>query len=840
MKKGYVRWTSDDGRNEYFLSFSGDITAPVFFDGAEIYWGKIQDDMRRIPSGSIIHLDMTEAYWFDILSLQYLVMELIKISSKAKIVFSKLECRDDIEKARFHLFLKEVGFLNILEDYTHSNFWDLCDMSQTEKFKKEILNTTYGLCPTVCPITILRNEKGISNILNGVFTRLIDSRRFSNLREVNRVMSLLAPIVQETIDNVFEHAYDSGIDGYCSIYVRYINYGHIVNQRVKDFNNATSIRDKSELLFDITNKKVREEHYYNVYLENEFAVKNVYMNSEERTEQKDVLQVFVADIGKGIAKSFGKTEKGFDRNLVEKIMSEGLRSQNKVKNTNVGGLSMIKHLLEGSDNYIAVKGDYSWIRSNTSFFKPDPSYITKRGKNEDYASLGTALVFELGLKEENDSIWISNTYSHYPKEIYSSNYTTVFKNIFEKTYNGEEFECLDLRYSSDVVNVNPTIMGEKIVLLGKNKKKNQILNIFEMLDDKEGKILVLGEIPDYEWKKYHFILDNMPLFGFSKIIIVSEQFRCAVYSKKRGTKGYYFDIRSSKDYSSISVTSAPIIQSLFSYIVWLKWNDSRIIWKYILENGNFYFGKVHWESNLEIDGYLDFFQAFLDIPGREIVKQQMLRLRAYYGNIHFVPVDRLMEDLCGEVNRQLEITNGRQRNIGVGSVFVTGSTISDKSYDELIYLFRHSSAMDDVDALLDWNNETESTTSNTVVEYFRVGKTPFVALDGDNYFRKLHYTNSQKEYYLSQTELYDIIQSYSKKIDSRTCIGHVNMIDRHDMLHVDMLEIFEGEKNWHYSVLKEKIDNNLWDYVLSEMVLSVCGMLPIRSSARLERVLLLR
>ena len=823
MAKGFIEWKCNKEKSEYNLSFIGDITASIFFDEADNYWGKMQNEFRIIPSGSTILLDMTEVYWFDMLSLQYLILELIRLSKENKIVFTKLECRDDIEKARFHLFLKDVGMLTIIEEITGSGFWELCDLSQTEKFKSEIFLTTYGLCPTVCPITIVRKDLCLPEVLNNIFAKLKESGRFADYSELNRVMALVEPIIQETIDNVFEHAFDYNDDGYCSIYLRYINYGHLVNKRAKDFNNATSIKEKTDFLFDIVNKSVRSKQIYSTYLENEFAIKNTYMNSDEKTEQKDVLQIFVVDTGKGIAKSFGRSDKGFDRNLVEKILSEGLRSRNKVKNTNVGGLSMIKHLLEGSDNFIAVKGDYSWIRSNTAPFKPDPSYITARAKEELYASQGTAFIFELGLKEDNESVWEKSPYYNFPNKIYSSEFGYVYKNIFEKTYKEKPVNCLDLRYSNDASNVDTSIMGEKIVLLGKNKKKNLIFSILEILDDKKCTILVLGEIPDREWKKYHFILDKMASFGFKKIIVISEQFQCAVYSKKSGANGYYYDINKSRAYADIGPTIAPVHLRLFSYIVWLKWNDSRTIWKSIVEKDNFLPGRVHWEADLEIDGYLDFFQELLEIQGRELVKQQMLRLRAYYRNIRFVPIDRLMEDLCAEVNRQIGITHGRTYDIGVGSVYVTGATLSDKSYDQLIYLFRHASARDNASALLDWHVEKDGVKSNADVEYYRVGKTPFVSPDGDNYFRKLHYQNYQNKYFLSQTELYNLIQSYSGKRDSRTRIGHVNMIDRHDMLHVDMLEAFEGERNWHYSVLKDKVDNNLWDYVLAEMVLSVCS-----------------
>lgn len=824
MEKGIIKLNKErEGR--YKLSFWGKITANTFFN--DQCWGEKQAKLHDLPEQVPLIVNMVEVDWFDALALIYVLLSLHKIKSRVEICFDSLNCGDDIEKARFHLFLYETGFLDDIAQLVNKSLNEICNMDEIERHKRKILASTYDFCPTIFPIKVV-DKKG--RVLEDVYYSIKKQMAAYNYNEGQRVLSIIAPALQECVDNVFEHAYnDDEIPYYC-IYIRFINYGKVLERREQE-QQAEREKIYSKMSGSLWNMKYHDGQLFDKYLENIFLSEGTYVNGEEIAERKNVIQVFIADIGKGIAESFGRSERGLDRNIIESIFSEGERSKKKTKNTKVGGLSMIKHLFEDDNNYIAVKGDYNWIRNLCSKSKPEVNYISNNGKLEPYKSQGTALVFEINLRENGDNLTLQqigpNTIS---KEIYSSDFKILYNKLLVSSYKEEKLECIDIRDNKCCEN-NIKNKREEVLLVGSNIKKNVIVKYLYEIDDMERTdTLIIGEIPDMEWKKYHYILEKAhALRHFNKIITITETFNSAVFEK--GNAGYIYSQKKTKEYINANKNAAPISKYLYSYIVWLKWYDSKIIWKDIIIGDYYINKKVQWEENVSILGYLDFFSMMMNQEIRKRMSRQLIRLKAYYQNIKFVAIDRLTEDICNELNNTMNNSEEEKSIIGVGSVYVTGNTEEQKQCKERYYFFQHCSSNENVNSLYDWFAVIDPE-DKRLETYYRVGKTPFISKEGDNYFKMNHYKNMKNNYVLLQSQLYQLIQEYAVNYGTRTCMGHINMIDRHDMLHVDMYDIFNGERNWNYSIAKEQYNTiNMWDFVWMEIACAISAEINLQMFA---------
>lgn len=817
---------SDNGK-EYYILLTGKVTANVFFDVDEkdYSWGKIQKDLLSIEEGITIYVDIALVTWMDIMAILYFLLDLKKVSSKCAIEFMYLDAENDLEKARFHLFLLENGYFDIVGSIVNQNIEELVNLSRIEMNKKYIKDTTFDFCPAIIPITLIKNSEQVDDVLEDIYQVLKkQGGEYSN--DLNKIVSILDSIISECVDNVFEHAFDNG-EGCCLIYLRELHYGKIVDKNIWKYKSADTTEKRRKLLYTLDEKINREDTRFSSYVQEMFVENNKYSNPDENIEHRDILQLFVVDNGKGIAKSFGSKERGEDRNLIDGILSDGKRSKNKIGNTTGGGLSMINHLLEEENDFISVKGDYTWVRhvcvKDKTNDNPDNSYITRKGKHDNNPSYGTAFVFEIKKKENNlQTIFREiEKRKQLPTKIYDKHFREEYRNLIHSSYEDKDFSCCDCRYFEGNINVLANKRAEKILLVRKNTRKNQLIDYIKKMYDYESDTLIIGEIPDNEWKKYHFIISTLSQSYFKKIVTFTELMKCGVYEKSSYNNGYYFDEKRTAELVNNDKRGVPISENCYSYSLWLKWNDSREIWKLINENAYLVGKDIYWGENLIIDGYLDFFQMKTSEVVMRMFIQQMIRMVSFEANIKFVSIDKMTQDLCNEANRLIPNLGGhRDKSIGIGSVFVTGDTLEDSGLEEYVYIFKHESAPIDALALFDWCNERDGIIREKE-DYYRVGRSPFISIKGDNYFRENHYKYYKSNYSVLPKPLYALLQSYSARRNSLSFFGHINMIDRHDMIHFDYSDIFRGERNWHYSVKYDEVNYNIWDYVLCEMAYSI-------------------
>jgi hypothetical protein len=849
MEENSIRIQENIDLKEFRLKISGIVTATTFFwgendavptreggniCGVKVPWGIVQHIVDSLEGHSIT-VDMTEAVWVDAMALMYLVHEIINASKKNTIFFIPLCAKGSLEKARFHFFLMEMGFFSCVAKIVNKEVDALFDKNQVEGFKRRIQESTYGICPTILPMRILRSDNEISDVLEKI--GLVLEQQSGNYIKSNTdmIMAQVSPVIQESVGNVFEHAYEHE-EGVCCIYVRYLRYGSIINKKIKKHNMLQDINQRREVAFSLDNNDIRENVWFPNYVNNVLLAKETYADVDEWEEHRDIIQIFVTDLGMGIAKSFGYDHAGDDRGIIDGIFSEGKRSKKKLKNTKVGGLSMIKHLLEKDAGFISVKGDYSWVRYIGGQHNANYSYITRNGIMEDNPSKGTAFVFAIKVQDgPSDRLYqgIDNALSEMPKKvqkrefmrkIYGSEYRNLYEKMLNNSYNGLNFDGYDCRYDCNKNVYSKNYQNESIILLRENTRKNKIIESIREADKQNASTLIIGDVNENEWKKYHFILNSIGFISnIKKIIVITDYFHCGVYSKKAKARGFYYDERKSKEYVNVSGHSAPIGKYLFSYIMWLKWNDSRALWKITNEHNYYVSGNIYWSEDVILNEYLDFFRLSMDTTAKFIIKKQMGRLAALYGNICYVPADRLMHDLCAELNRHLPNSGHKNAERAVGSVFVTGYSIEDTDPLSSIYLFKNPLAHKEVYALCDWRDDYDFECNQDGKKYYRVGSTPFISIDGDDYFRKLHYYGHKNIYCASQSSVYDIVQTYAVQYRAMSCIGHVNMIDRHDMIHIDWPDVYFGERNWHYSVKEDNNEVNLWDFLLCELTCSIAS-----------------
>ncbi len=836
MENGVILLYLNEDEKKYTLCFKGIVTAKVFFASNKngrtlsddysdnvVSWGQVQHHLSKLTSYNIT-IDMTDVFWFDVMGLMYLVHQIILTAKHNHICFLRMEAGVNLEKARFHAFLNEMGFLNCVAKVLSLSVDTLCDLGQVEKYKSVIQNSTYGICPTLLPLTIINSHEQISNVLNVIKKTLLQQSGFYVKSNIERTMSMISPAIQESVENVFEHAYGE-TDGECCIYLRTLKYGSIIDSYIKKNNQSPRSKLQTSNLISVDGDNLRKDINLSHYISNVLLAKETYSDSDEWIEHRDIIQVFVTDLGIGISNSFGEQQAGNDRNVIDSIFSEGKRSKNKIRNTKVGGLSMLKHLLEKNCNFISVKGDYNWVRYFGGDIKQNCNYITPRGKAEKCPSKGTALVFEIRVPDSSSEKIYKGIGDAIPLQVYGSFYNDAYRKMLTASYKGSDVKCCDFRYPNTDNSCSKTIQGESIYLVKDNTRKNEILSVIYEIDKLGARTLIIGDVNENEWKKYHFILNSITnITNIKKVIVITDLFHCGVSIKRPSTNGFYFDIYKTYEYVNMEGYSAPLGKYLFSYIMWLKWHDSRVLWNIIYEKNSYISGNILWSNGITLSEYLDFYRLSIDPLAKDIIKKQLARLRVFYKSIYYDSADRLMDELCAEMNRQLPNSTHKNNSISVGSVFVTGSSIENANPLKTIYVFKNAFAKDEVLALCDWCNEYDFELDKKNETYLRVGRTPFVYPIGDDYFRELHYKGHDKVYCARPNDVYDLIQTYVLQYGAMSRMGHVNMGDRHDMLHIDLVDIYNGERNWHYSVLDDAKEN-LWDYLVSEITLAIANKL---------------
>lgn len=786
---------------------------------------KVQDLLSYPPQK--ITVFFTSVLWIDNLVMIHFMVLLKRLELAGSRISFKIDINsEDIEQLRFIKYLDDYGFIKTMKDMA-VEFEDNSDLANIEAVQRRLSIGNFEASEPFMPFEFLTEITNIKNYISRITEKInhVFSNSFS-VYEKESIMFKVSLFLQETIGNIFEHAYDNDPVG--GVMIRFI---HNPDEKGKKHREYWLLNENCEASEGFRKKSFTYYHLKNL------AKFNPYRNESGMKVLEKYLQIFVVDAGKGILRSLGVTDKHEERNLLNDIFEKGKRSEKRRKktNTSIGGLRMIYDIFCENENYISVKGEYSWNQ-----FFCGHAYRNKReippidGVDTERHLSGLAIIGCI------DCEYSENVHKKKWATIDRSSHLYSGKILLCDKISDRHIDILDFRFSDsvDMSNISHDCI---LCFVGKNMDKSflshAILNAVPF-DQRKQKNLVIADIPDRETMKYELIFEGMTK-SFHKVILITQKLKIAVFLGA-GDK-LKFNEEATNNF--IKKNSDDIADSAYGLLRLIRKNDSELFWSRISDIQKekdmklFINCKVGWNlEGGEMNGYLDFEQACFDEKIRKLLEYQMIRVLSLERN-YFVSIDRFTEDLCENVNSQLkgvpEKIATKEQRIYLGSIFVTGTIRKDKIDDEEAgkireyYCLSHSPTSQKINALLLWPSQ------KLLDEWFgkyecekklsRLGRTSFLAEGGTDYFAVRHYKDIGTSVYLQPADMYQILQEDSLWSPRFMKIAHFDRIDYHDYILINVPAIFKK----HYIESKnsrEYIENNCFDYLFRQMYIALGGM----------------
>lgn len=787
---------------------------------------KVQDLLTYPPQK--ITVFFTSVLWIDNLVMIHFMVLLKRLKLAGSRISFKIDINsEDTEQLRFIKYLDDYGFIETMKDMA-IEFEDNSDLTNIEDVQRRLSIGNFEASEPFMPFEFFTKITDIKNYISRVTEKInhVFSNSFSAY-EKESIMFKVSLFLQETVGNIFEHAYDNDPVG--GVMIRFI---HNPDEKGKKHREYWLIKENSEASAEFRNESFEYDQLKNL------AKFNPYRNESGMKVLEKYLQIFVVDAGKGILRSLGVTDKHEERNLLNDIFEKGRRSEKRRRrtNTSIGGLRMIYDIFCENENYISVKGEYSWNRffcghrhRSTRVIPPIDGVDTQRCLS------GLAVIGYI------DCEYSENVHKLGWAKIDGASYLDSEQTLLCDKTSDSHVDILDFRFSNwvDMSNLSHDCI---LCFVGKNMDKSflshEILNAVPFAQRKQ-KNLVIVDIPDREVMKYELIFEGMTK-SFSKVILVTQKLKIAVFLDNGNKKGLQYDQKATNNF--IKKNSDDIADSAYGLLRFVRKNDSELFWSRISDIQKekdmklFINCKVGWNlEGGEMDGYLDFEQACFDEKIRELLEYQMIRVLSLERN-YFVSIDRFTEDLCENVNSQLkgvpEKIATKEQRIYLGSIFVTGTIRKDKIDDEEggkireYYCLSHSPTPQKINALLLWPSQ------KLLDEWFgkyecekklsRLGRTSFLAEGGTDYFAVRHYKDIGTSVYLQPADMYQILQEDSLWSPRFMKIAHFDRIDYHDYILINVPAIFKK----HYIESKnsrEYIENNCFDYLFRQMYIALGG-----------------
>lgn len=812
-------------RNNLFIDFEKAIFSKNFFE-------EFKDLQKILDTKKFqkIHLDLSNAIWIDLMCLSYLVLSFIKNRDE---MCSNFEMRlfnsnsiNDIEHIRLVNYLKTNCVFDILEN-------ELDIKTNIEKIEtiicknKEILvKSEFQLNECVIPLTIIKDSNFIAKNDRRIYEQLKlaignDMSKF----EFDMLYNKFFLFLQETVENVFEHAYGSEEKNkYCAVIVRKSN------KKVTEDINCYETRN-----YNIFNKSKVDKQTY----QKEIEKVSPYGN-RDKNDKTAYLEIFVTDIGCGLLKSFNATDVHDDRNIIQKIFSNGERSSKKAKTSIAGGLYMIQNLLAESNDSISIKSDLNWTNFKCSDqVKPEESfsYIYRNGMYQRNTVHGFAIVGYIGMNVQNDKIKRNFLNFDGNKDAISIGAKIELllgkdKSLIATT---EKVSVIDLRFDTKSVDECFELDYNKLVLLPSKHLSSKYLQKIVTNINKQNETqrsinsFIIADIPDNEVNKY-FNIFNKNNLSVNKLILISQSIKIAVFEFNTESKQLIYSINETRKYCTLE--EKDIVLSLKAFCQWIRIYDSRLMWNFISEyqeetgRNVFINENVMWGNDV-LEGYLDFSQVITIQKCNILCLYQIFRL-LNNNNIYFENIDRFTTQLCEQANKTKNLSI-KSSKIGIGSVHVTGISSFESPIEELttkIYFFNHGYRDNNVVSFFEWatnkkwvNKNFEKTETNNLQ---RIGSTPFIASNGTKYFMERHYSNINSVFEIPTSTMYSLVQDdYGLSSTSISQIGHFNLDGKHDFLLVDVISLFRKAKIQR--MYNPIYDSNCWDYTLCELYYSLTG-----------------
>lgn len=578
-------------------------------------------------------------------------------------------------------------------------------------------------------------------------------------------------IMNELIENVYNHAYPNENEKTFAIYIRKRNGA------IKDYFDESNLEE--------TKKQLKKEESHCPGLNNSVIEKN-----------ENILEVFFVDIGIGLRGSL----KNYYMNYIRKdykypiketfiqILNNGIRSQQRTETTKYGGLHFLGRLLKESGGHLWCNEACEWINLDTNELSLTPK--KQNGKfqyfgsceittnNKKIYSDGLSLCFRVPYSETRqlDSNNLTEKWNGQPDEHpvykiykYNDSYQDMnLRNLICKDDKQNKTFYLDghpNEWNETFENLKKTNTYSVVWFPKQNIAKNTIYkNIDDILDifdsEKFNTVqpiffidhinIIIGDLDYSDIISYYYVLNNLEVTNkkccINDVILITKQWEVVFFKNDGG----FLKIHRQK--AANFVTSNlynNICDSLAAYALFLRKYYSYFFWKKIAnkQEENYYINaNIKWGEKNTINGYLDFERVTTDNELLYFLELALYRTLGYFNtnDVEYKSTDYISRRICQDMNYNIMDSDFIKYVVYILTVCVTGYTQKAQyNYDEIFdgrYMLHTAffanpnskltsiSHLKDISFLYIWpSEEFFDIFPKTEKNYYRIGKTSLIS-----------------------------------------------------------------------------------------------------------------
>ena len=772
------------------------------------HFGLIQQALKHKLIGSNpidkCLFDFSNCNWADPLPLLYFILvatEFTDNGGKSNLILPEA----NEKSARFLKYLAQEGFLDLFYDVSESVSDNLGVIPRAEiKGYKYLSAQLAYVDSSLIPAQLFRlsSYKEISDRAENNHD-LLASFLIGKVPEwaIDDILYRLKTFLTESLFNIFDHAYPNGGNRYAAIYVRYRKGLIGINQEERKALQPVLKRESDNNICPRLPKSFLES-------------------------REGCLEAMVADIGVGMSKTLSpiiKTKKGKPPKrpftyACQLVFIDGVHKESSENLTRCGGLHLLGRLLSENNDFIRGRDEDSWYGDALPLQRRS-TIAARSAFGKEHCGMSIE-----GLSWTTRLSWLAPTdtgdFGLWKNWKGDCSKNPVLQELQFNKANIEQFRGLsfkDERFEGffdwlDKVEIRGN-EKQLIYLVKPGRSKNDILNSLENISSKfPPKLtlnLVIGDIPSHEAVTYAAALDKLKVDHrqkwpavFSRITLVTQHLSVFVLTYKKRTNGFEYTEESTGSlYSNGFSNNFDPGTSIRHYIRWLRYHDSDIFWRHIIEkhldDHTYIGGKIGWSpEGREINGYLDFPQTLTDMSLRRLYRIMLERLPSlkHDAKCKLVAMDNHVRDLVTHYNSTtLPILRGKSKfTIYIGSVEVTGFTsdmaVSGRTSTEHVPInfFRHIDSDVNTAHLFLWPQQAwlERHFKSEKFYYKRINKSAVIAKGGQSWFQLPRFDkNGQSFYGRTPKDTYDDWQ------DPNPCIikiGHWRYESNHDLLTVNL------------------------------------------------------
>jgi len=767
-------------------------------------------DAANINEINYIEVDFKNCRWIDpfpIMSLLTLLAQnVIPYSKKILFIFPQPKIKDPYhsndlvsDQNKVLRFLFKEGFLSILNTLnieTNLNdkdikliddFGDVLNYFDCHLCESKLINTKVDNIEIIINDTILKTEVNLQK-------RKLSSAFINGLVYKTRVF------LTETLDNVKRHAYNEvNSYKYAMTYVRY-RYG------AKSSINSLQ-RERLESLIKY------ERKYYPHFV---FSQDSYY-------DKAGFLEVFVIDVGKGIAESLGLRIPANKWPAQKAFYSVISNDRDKPEKTLIGGLKHIGKILVNDE--VLSKDREEWLGCSLPLLKTNTYHegilpkLTERKHIQGcywLARISWNNICEIDLK-----IWskIDHENFKYLQAVYENEQSNSRELLNNYAFIDERFNPFFDNWSlRNKVYANELAKHKDITIYfspedtQKHLITDHILITFIKNLSSETNLFIV-DINERETETYISALHraNLPLPDEYRqnvrflpcIFLITKNLYCCVLIYNKEKNQYIIDDRFTKQFLDVKESEEEI--SLSQILKAIITFDSLTIWKEVLslkKLHTFINSNILWDTNTgkHILGYLDFNQLCTVPIFTKLFEMGVLRFMGISSNVNEIQIesiDPLVKNIVNNLKSEIPFKeNCEKTKIWIGSVLVAGyiqNEISNINNSGIVlHCFLHpDSEKRNAPRLFIWPQRDWIKKFHTPVEdiYQRLGRTHAIAPYGWKFYKIPRYDKKENSLYFRNPQR-SYVDWQSENVGLR--IGNYEYDGYYDLFKLDIKYVIEA------------------------------------------------